>query len=483
MRLSELLQGVEIKKSNSDLNTYICKIASDSRKIRNNYVFVAINGETRNGNDYIENAKSNGAVVIITDDELSYGKHKSCVLVGNARFALAKMWSNYYGNPSKNIKTIAITGTNGKTSSAYYLYNVLKAANKKRGLISTVECLINDKKLDINGGTEVTDIYSAMTTPDPEILYSIYNLMKENGVEYVVIEASSHSLSQERLAGLEIEISAFTNLSREHLDYHKTMKAYFESKKKLFEKGSRCVVNIDDKYGKIIYEKFKDKSLGFSIKEKTDFLAQKIENTMYGNKFYVNELNIETKNCGIYNVYNSLLAISVAKLLNIEDAFIKKGILKTTTPGRLERYYDKNIFIDYAHTPLAMESVLSNVRAMMPQKRLVVLFGCGGDRDKGKRREMGCISSKYADTVIITSDNSRNENPNEIIKEIINGVSIDFVVIRDRKEAIKYIASRITENDVLLLLGKGHEDYEIDEKGKHFFSEKRILDEVFNATE
>ena len=486
MRLLELLDGVNVIRCKQSLYVNVEHIICDHRRARKNSIFVAIKGTKRNGNHYIQEAVSSGCIAVVTDDENFCIEEIPYILVKNARETIAKMWSNYYHNPSKDIKTIAITGTNGKTSSAFMLYNILREAKICCGLISTVGCFINGVEIDTYGGGMVSDISAAMTTPDPEILCYLYNKMKEMNVKYAVIEASSHALVQQRLSSIEIEIGAFTNLSMEHLDYHKNLEEYFSAKEKLFELCKIGIINVDDEYGKRLKEKYIN-SYSYSIKENSDFKAECIAlssngcnyKAKIGNKY----LDVNTNIIGEFTVYNTLLAVSCATLLGVDDESIKQGISKTINiKGRMEKYGNKPIYIDYAHTPKAMEKVILTIKKFEKDKRIIVLFGCGGDRDKGKRAEMGKIATELSDFTVITSDNPRTEDPYEIIEEIKLGIKKEakYMVIQSRREAITYVAKELGENDVLLLLGKGHEDYEITKEGKQKFSEREILDEVFS---
>ena len=484
MTLEKLLNKINIFDSNVDFYMEIASIVSDHRKIKNGDIFVAIRGEQRDGNEYIKEAINIGAIAILTDKKQICEKNIPYIFVENARKALSIIWSNYYNNPSNDIITVAITGTNGKTSSAYFLYNILRCANISSGLISTVECVINDEKLELDSLSSVIDIPSSMTTPDPEILFYIYNKMKEKGVEMVVIEASSHALEQNRLEGIDILIGGFTNLSLDHLDYHGTFDAYKKAKEKLMAKSGVQIVNLDDEYGKALKEKYN--CIGYSATQIADFYAENIVETekgcfydlLYGKK----RIRVESSIIGSYTVYNSMLACACALCLGIDEKDVISGIKNTKfIKGRLEKYRDKNIFIDYAHTPDAMEKVITSVRQVYKDKKIIVIFGCGGNRDREKRGEMGRIASSLADLTIITSDNSRNEAANEIIADIVRGVceNKSFLVIPKRADAIKFATKLLNERYVLLLLGKGHEEYEIDKNGKSRFSEKEILDEVF----
>ena len=484
MLLCNLLEGINILKCNTEMYKNVENIANDHRRIEKKYAFVAIMGEKQNGNLFIKQALERGATAIITDCEEACSDNIPYVLVENARLALALMWSNFYGAPAKHIKTIAITGTNGKTSTSYFLYNILRAGGVSCGLISTIDWLVNGEEITIEN-QEDNKSY-AMTTPDPEVLYYLYNKMKEKNVEVVVLEVSSHALVQSRLAGIEVEIGAYTNLSREHLDYHQTMEEYYSAKKLLVDKSQKFIVNFDDNYGKRIKNEYFKKVKCASVNEISDF---HVENLIqydgiceYDFCFGKERVRVKMPHMGVHNVYNSVIAASCACIFGVESEAIKKGIEETKMiRGRCEKYRDKPIYIDYAHTPVAMKAVLNAIKQTEPQKRLICLFGCGGQRDKGKRAEMAEISAEYADFTVITGDNPRNEPPNEIIADILRGFNNydEYIVVPNRKKAIKYACEILGVNDVLLLLGKGHEAYEIIGNKKVFFDERKILDEVF----
>ncbi len=483
MLLCNLLDGINVLKSNAEKYSDIKYMATDHRKIKESYAFFAINGTKENGNSYISGAIENGASVIITDSEDACSKDIPYVLVDNIRRACAIMWSNFYNSPAKGIRTIAITGTNGKTSTAHYLYNIMRASGISCGLISTINWQANGEEIAFLESGE--NVSYAMTTPDPEVLYYLYNEMKEKNVKVVILEASSHALVQGRLERIDVEIGAFTNLSREHLDYHGTMEDYYLAKTILAKKSKAFIVNFDDNCGKRMKIEFARKVKCISFKEKADFYGENLGCNEQGCEyvFVTGERNfkIRTSLAGVHNAYNSMLASACACEFGIEEEAIQRGIEETRIiKGRCEKYKDKPIYIDYAHTPLAMETIIKAIKKLEPQKRVIALFGCGGQRDKGKRAEMAEISAKYADFTVITGDNPRNENPNEIISDILRGFgnSDEYIVIPSRKKAIEYACKSMRENDVLLLLGKGHEEYEISINGKEFFDERKILDEV-----
>ncbi|MBQ9744422.1 MAG: UDP-N-acetylmuramoyl-L-alanyl-D-glutamate--2,6-diaminopimelate ligase [Clostridia bacterium] len=483
MRLFRLMEGTEIIRSKVCLDLEINNICSDSRKAEKNTVFVAIKGINRNGNNYIFDALNAGCSCIITDDENIYYEHEKTILTYDSRRTLAVMWDNFYNNPTKNIKVIGITGTNGKTSTSYYLYEILKSAGKSVGLISSIKCIVNGEKIDYGGGGETVDITSAMTTPDPEILYKVFDNMRKSGVEYVVMEASSHALELSKLYPIEFELGIFTNLSREHLDFHKNMDNYFFSKIKLFCKCRLALINGDDKYGEKIPKFINREFVTYGTSRRCDFRAENINLDTGGTSYTLmgenTSLNIKTMMCGEFSLYNSMAASSGAYLLGVDSESIQKGckeLLKIE--GRMECVAE-GIFIDYAHSPVAFEKVIASARRLFSDKKLIVIFGCGGNRDKSKRALMGKLTTKMADATIITSDNPRDEDKLDIIMDIEKGIDRNsiFYIVPDRKDAIE-LGIRMRGDNILLILGKGHENYEIDQNGKHFFSEKEIIKEA-----
>ena len=482
IRLRKLLKGIKVIKTTIKGNIKIKGISSDSRKIKKGFIFVAIKGQKRNGNDYIDEAIKRGAIAIITEE---YADITPKICVSDAREALAILWRNFYKNPTKGIKIIAVTGTNGKTSTSYILNFILNEAKKSVGLISTIGIYINNKRIDIDGGSEVLDIPSAMTTPDPEILYKIIDKMKREGVKYLILESSSHAIAQKKLSKIKPYIGVFTNLSCEHLDFHKTMNEYYLTKRELLLKSKFKIINIDDEYGKDFYIENK-KSNTISIRRKADYMGENLLKIDTGCSFLVKysqkAVKINSRLIGDFVVYNILLAFACAKALKIKDKYIISGVKSCEEiKGRMERFCGKNVFIDSAHTPNAMESVLKSFKKQFPKKKIIVLFGCGGDRDKSKRKQMGEIASQYADELIITSDNPRTEDPKSIISDILAGVDkkVNKTIIVERKEAILFATKAIGQDGILLLLGKGHESYEINNEGKVYFDEREVLKEAF----
>ncbi len=488
MKLFRLIEGIEILRSKVHFDIDIKNICSDSRKASENFVFVAIKGLNRNGNTYINEALEKGCSCIITDDESVYFEYDNTVLTYNSRRALAVLWDNFYKNPSKKLKIIGITGTNGKTSTSFFLYNILKRANKRVALISTVKCVIDDTLIDFGGGTEVTDTVSAMTTPDPEILYMLLNKMVEKNTEYLIMEASSHALELSKLYPIDFYIGIFTNLTPDHLDFHGSMENYFISKMKLFCKCQFAIINGDDKYGRKMPKYINRDFISYGLSKKNDYFANDISIGMDGVSYNLNNKEkrfiVETQISGIFSVYNSMAAIVAASIIGVENTSITSAIrdLKAID-GRLEKISD-GIYIDYAHTPNAFEEIIKCVREFSKNKKLIVLFGCGGDRDKTKRGAMGKIASEMADVVIITSDNSRSEDKEAIIGDIITGINKNkpFYVVPDRREAIE-LGVGLREDNILLILGKGHEKYEIDKNGKHYFCEADVIKQALKKYE
>lgn len=485
MQLSQIISGCKIVQSELNLNQEIDGILSNIENKANNKVFVAVKGLKHDGNEYIEKALKNGACAFVTDSEEYYMKYTGKgILVSNARSALAKMWSNYFGNPSKQMKMIAITGTNGKTSTAYYIYNILKKSDIICGLISTIEIKISNKKVELE--EELYKKISTMTTPDPEELYNILSVMQKSGVQVVVFEASSHALALNKLDGIEIDIGIFTNLSSEHLDFHKNIDAYFSSKELLFKKCGIGIVNLDDKYGERLKKLYHSRVFTISCEKHADYIASKIncnkKGIEYTAQFEKTHIRVKCKNKGKFSVYNTLMAIACANALGINNKIIRKGILESSTiKGRLEQYNRRNIYIDYAHTPDATKKVLLTIKDMHPNKKIIALFGCGGDRDRSKRSEIGRICSTYADLSILTTDNSRNESSFDIIKDIVVGFgeNKNYIIAINRRDAIKYGVKLLNRKSVLVLLGKGHENYEIIGEKQIPFDERRVLDDIY----
>lgn len=469
MILKDLLFGLKIIDTNLDTFDFeISKICSDSNDVIPDSVFICIAGLHRDGHDFINEAVRNGAAVIIIQEELSSISSCRYIRVENTRIALSVMWSNSQGSPADYLKIIAVTGTNGKSTTVHMLKAILEEAGHKCGLLGTLT--------------------NSLTTPDPCDLYPLLKTMVDDKTEYVVMEASSHSLALDKLAPIKFEGAIFTNLTPEHLDFHKNMEDYALAKARLFKNAKIGIFNYDDPYSTLVTADSECEKYSFSAKScEADFCAKNIKCTLDHTDFEFLTINnifhVSIPIAGFFNVYNAMAAITCTYLLGIDPICISKALSKfVSISGRLERVKTKSdkysVFIDYAHTPDALENVLKTVRkCMKDNQRLVLLFGCGGDRDRTKRAPMGKIASHYADYVIITSDNCRSEEPYAIIHDILKGVDkkTPYLIIADRRRAIEYAIHSAREGDIILLCGKGHENYEINNKGRFPFNEKEII--------
>ena len=477
MKLLDLLNGVNYEVLNGNLDIDVSHIQYDSRKISEGDVFVCLTGFEVDGHNYATKAIEAGAKVILCEKDINItNKDVTVVLVKEGRKALATMSANYYDHPAKKLKLIGVTGTNGKTTTVYLLKSMLEKAGKKVGLVGTIANYIGDLK-----------VKSERTTPESLELQKLFKDMVDANCEYCVMEVSSHSLYLDRVYGCEFEVGIFTNLTRDHLDFHKSFESYYDAKFKLFERSKACVINIDDDYG---YRIVRDiESIGnkevktYSIKDESDFKASEVMLKEGDIHFKVNGDNYNSVLPGEYNVYNALGAIGAMNILDIDNEFIKKGLLDVVVPGRCERIgykYDipYDIIIDFAHTPDGLKNILETLKDYT-KNRLIAVYGCGGDRDKVKRAELGRIGTELADLAVITSDNPREEDPMAIIKEILSGINkSNYIAIENRSEAIKLALNMAEEGDVVVLAGKGHENYQITNEGVIHFDEREVVDEI-----
>ena len=477
MKLLDLLNGVNYEVLNGSLERDINHIQYDSRKIKENDMFVCLTGFEVDGHNYANKAIEAGAKVILCEKKIEINNEDVTVLlVDEGRKALALMSANYYGHPTNNLKLIGVTGTNGKTTSVYLLKSILEKAGKKVGLVGTIANYIGDKK-----------IKSERTTPESLELQKLFKDMVDEKCEYCVMEVSSHSLQLDRVYGCEFEIGIFTNLTRDHLDFHKSFENYYNAKFKLFERSKACIINIDDEYGYRILNDINnlgDKLVKtYSIKNDSDFKATDIMLKEGDIHFNLNNSSYNSVLPGEYNIYNVLGAIAASNILDISKEDTQKGLLDVVVPGRCERIgykYDipYDIIIDFAHTPDGLKNILETLKGFT-KNRLIAVYGCGGDRDKVKRAELGRIGTEIADFAVITSDNPREEDPMFIIKEILAGINkTNYLAIENRAEAIKVALEMAEEGDVVVLAGKGHENYQIISSGVIHFDEREIVDEI-----
>lgn len=485
MNLREILVGIEGIKAKGNIDVDITNVDSDSRNIKENGMFIAIRGFEQEGNSYIPNAIENGAKVIMVEEttnlkELTIPEEITLVVVPDTRLALAICACNFYDNPSRKMKLVGVTGTKGKTTTTFMIKKILEKAGHKVGLIGTIAIYIGDKKIKD----------SSRTTPESIELQKIFADMVEAGVDVVVMEVSSQSLKLNRVYGCDFDIGVFTNFSHEHISEkeHPDMEDYFASKLKLFDMCKIGFVNADDIYAAKAGKLAKAPEITtYGIDNFCHVLAKDITitNSYVDFKVKIDNKNERVKTCipGRFSVYNSLAAICVATKLGANAEQIKEALLEVRVPGRSELVDNKRdltIMIDYAHTPESLESILRAVKSYT-KGRVISVFGCGGDRDKIKRPLMGEVSGRIATNTIITSDNPRTENPEEIVKEIEVGIKKttgQYTCIVDRREAIKEAIKMACKNDMIVLAGKGHEPYQEINHEKFPFDERIIVKEI-----
>ena len=478
MRLEKLLENAGIECPEALRKTEITKIVTDSRMASEGCMFIAVRGHNTDGHDHIDQAVKNGAVVIVAEQMRDGCVGGAAIIkVENTRRAAALLYNEQCEYPCKSLKVIGVTGTNGKTSVCSALESIFLEAGIPCAVIGTLGCRINGKDAQLEG--------ESLTTPTPAKLYPFLALLVSRGIRYVFMEVSSHALALERVAGVDFEYGIFTNLTRDHLDFHATMEEYFLTKARLFEKCKKRIFNIDDPYGKRLCAMYR--GIFASVRGNGHANAENICTDNEGNRYTLSyngrELDISTPALGDFSVINTMQAAIVAIEEKIEDAAIIGGLSRFFgAKGRMERIAlaqaGFDVMIDFAHTPDAMEKVLMNIHAMKaPSGRIILVFGCGGDRDRGKRREMAHIASRLADFTVITSDNPRSEEPERIIADILKGIDKEkpHACIASRKEAIEYAIQLARKGDYVLLCGKGHEKYEIDAHGKHPFDEELVV--------
>ncbi len=484
MELKKILQGIEDIKAKGSLDIEVKDLTNDSRKVEKDSMFIAVKGFETDGHKYIKEAIKKGATVIMVEEgadikELLQLDEITILMVKDTRKALAICSCNFYDNPSNKFILIGVTGTKGKTTTTFMIKHMLEKQGKNVGLIGTIATYINGKKLKD----------SARTTPESVELQKIFAEMVKEKVEVVVMEVSSQSLKYDRVYGCKFDIGVFTNLSEDHISpkEHPDMEDYFQSKTKLFDMCKYGFVNTDDLYGCKLVRMNKCETRTYGIDNAADLLAKDITITNSYADFRVklgqrNE-RVKVGIPGRFSVYNSLAAISVAQKLYVEPEIMKEALEEVRVPGRSELVDNKkdlSIMIDYAHSPESLENILSAVKEYTSGK-VISVFGCGGDRDSGKRPIMGEISGRIADYTIITSDNPRTEDPEKIVKQIEKGIKKTngkYECIVDRREAIKKAISIAQKRDIIVLAGKGHEPYQEINHKTYPFDERIIVREI-----
>lgn len=476
MKLSKLLESAGIAFNGADAE--VTNITNDSRRVTEGSLFVCANGRKQQDyGKYIEEAESKGAVAVVTQELRQTESELAQYVADNALEAYAEMSAEFFGHPAKELKLIGITGTNGKTSTAYFTKQILESAGHKTGLIGTVETLAGDEVIS-----------TGLTTPEPFDLHGIFARMKEKGIEYVVMECSSQALDQKRLHGIGYAVTGFTNLTQDHLDYHGSFRSYIDAKGIVFTQTHTAVLNADDGeaegFARIMGSK---PVLTYSVTDPSaDFYADSIVNSAYMSEFVLCYKNgrypVKVSTPGKFAVYNALCAVGMAVAAGIPVTQACAGMTAAkSVKGRAEICYrDENItvIIDYAHTP---DAVMNILKAVKTDGKKTVLFGCGGDRDSTKRPLMAIMAARYADKLVITSDNPRTEDPMRIIEDILLGlhtVDVPYVTMPDRREAIAYALKNAEKGETIFLLGKGHEDYQILSTGKIHFDEREVVADI-----
>ncbi len=477
MLASELL-GKKWLEEHEDIN--LTGIAYDSRNVLPGNVFVCIKGFETDGHKYAAAAVKNGAVLVVAEDMVDVSV--PVWYVENSRMEIAEMACKYYGNPSKKFKLIGVTGTNGKTTITYLIRSIIEEAGLRIGVIGTNQNIIGDKVLVTQSTTP--------TTPNALELQQLFAEMEQSGADGVVMEVSSHALELERVHGCHFDVGVFTNLTRDHLDFHKTMENYLAAKAKLFDISAKGVVNFDDEGGKKIAANAPCDIIKVGLGDGCDLRAENIHITARGTDFDViyegNKYPVHIVIPGKFSVYNAICAFGAALQLGIDIPTIIRGLEKATgVMGRVEVVptdTDYTVIIDYAHTPDGLENIISTVQDFA-KGDVITVFGCGGDRDNTKRAPMGEIAGKLSDFSIITSDNPRTEDPQAIVDMIEEGMKKTdgkYTVIVDRREAIGYALDHAKKDDVIILAGKGQETYQIIGKEKHDFDERVIVYQHLN---
>lgn len=481
MQIAKLLENLEYELVAGSLDTEITTLVYDSRKVEKGSVFVCISGTVRDAHDFIPDVVEKGAAAVIVEKDVTVPEGVTVIKVADSRLALACMSAAYFDHPSKKLRTIGITGTKGKTTTTYMVKSILESAGIKTGLIGTIETIIGDEHIP-----------SANTTPESYVVQEYFHRMVEAGMDAVVMEVSSQALMLHRVAGFVFDIGVFTNLEPDHIgeNEHKDFADYMHCKSLLFRQCRLGIFNGDSEHLQGILEGHTCEVQTFGYQKENDLRAEHVElkkeHGALGVRYHVSGLmdfDVEVNVPGSFSVYNSLTAIAICNHFGVSVDKIKEALLHVSVKGRIEivpvtRRY--TLMIDYAHNAMSLESLLTTLKEYEPG-RLVCLFGCGGNRARSRRYEMGEVSSKLADLTVVTSDNPRNEEPMAIIEDILVGVHKadgKYVTIPDRKEAIAYCMKNAQDGDIIVLAGKGHEDYQEIKGVKHHMDERELIADI-----
>jgi UDP-N-acetylmuramoyl-L-alanyl-D-glutamate--2,6-diaminopimelate ligase len=482
--LKDVLQGIPTVAGGGTESVEISGLAYSSKAVKPGFLFAALRGAARNGMDFVTEAMANGAAAVLSAWPKPAAVETAWIQVADAREALALAAANFYGHPSDRMKVVGVTGTKGKTTTTYILEEILHAAGAAVGLIGTIEYRRPGWKMD-----------APRTTPESSDLQALLRDFLDSGVSHCIMEVSSHALEQKRVWGVSYDVAVFTNLSGEHLDYHPTMEAYFEAKRKLFylnHKRSAAVVNWDDPWGQRLVAELPMTTVTFGLEPAAIVRALKYVPSESGIDAQVSYpggvMRIQSPLVGRHNLYNLLAAVGAALALNIAPADIVKGVAALKgVPGRFERVTNGRgllVVVDYAHTDNALENLLMTAREFKP-RRIILVFGAGGNRDKDKRERMGRVAARLADWTVLTSDNPRSEEPGDIIAAIERGFAKEgartYEIEPDRKKAIVRALATANKGDIVLIAGKGHEDYQIFKDRTIHFSDIETVAEVLRG--
>lgn len=482
MKLKELLHAIPVLQVVGPLEVEVDAIAFDSRQVQQGTLFVAVRGVHTDGHLFVGKAVEGKAVAVVveelpehTDDAVTY------VQVSDSAYALGVLAANFYGNPSQELKLVGVTGTNGKTTVATLLYNLFRQLGYRVGLLSTVENRIGEKVVP-----------ATHTTPDPVALNKLMRQMVDDGCDYCFMEVSSHAIVQQRIVGLKFAGGIFTNITHDHLDFHKTFENYIKAKKKFFDDLDRyafALTNVDDRNGNVMLQNTVAHRKTYGLHNMADFKAKVLESHFDGMLLQIDSHDLWVKLVGGFNAYNLLAVYSAAILLEQETSKVLVALSEISgAEGRFETVRSKNGvvgIVDYAHTPDAVENVLETIKSLRHEgQQIITVLGCGGDRDKTKRPEMANVALKYSDKLIITSDNPRTEDPLQIIKDMEAGVPVEkkknTFSIADRREAIRAACHLASPGDIVLVAGKGHEKYQEINGVRHHFDDREELEKTFN---
>lgn len=465
MILSKVLKGVDHFRVGAIGDPEISGIAYDSRQVKPGFLFVCISGFKTDGHMFIEDARERGAAAILAEKETADSSLPTAIC-SDSRLALARAAANFYGNPSHQLRLIGVTGTNGKTTTSHLIKAILEEAGKKTGIMGTLYARVGDRSFELKH-----------TTPEAPDIEAFLKVCQEQQAEYVVMEVSSHALVLERVEALDFNVAVFTNLTQDHLDLHETMTSYRDAKLKLFgnldnRPGNFSIINADDQYAGDFLSQAGGLAVSYGIDQAARIKAQEVRVNLKGSEFIVvypgGRFKVQMKLIGRFSVYNALAAIAFALEEGIAEKTIQSALARVNgVPGRFEQVQcgqDFTVVVDYAHTPDGLENILKTARDIL-ENRLITVFGCGGDRDRGKRPLMGGIAARYSDFTIVTSDNPRSEEPQDIISDIIPGVEkvkdSRYAIIVDRREAIRHAIHLARPGDLVVIAGKGHETYQL----------------------